>query len=529
MFSLRTTFVRAALRGTILSTIVAAMSLPGLAQPLAAGSGKFLGCSTSAGIWPNLDQYWDQVTPGNDGKWGSVESSQGVFTWTNLDNIYQYATSRGFPFKEHNLVWGSQQPGWITLLDSATQRSYVEGWIQAVCQRYPQTALIDVVNEPFHSVPPYANALGGNGKTGWDWVVTAFTWAREYAPAGAKLLLNEYNIVGSNTATTNYINLIDTLKVRGLIDGIGVQGHYFEFRSQVHATSNIYQYSISTIQSNLNRLTATGLPVYLSEFDIDEPADSDQLAQYQIYFPIFWSNPGVKGMTLWGYIQSDVWNAHPNTYLLLSDGTERPALKWLRHYVRYGPVPATTSALAPINTTNEARMTTFRWKPATYATSYEIQVALDPQCQVIAVDDTLSDTTVTLSFPLDASTQWYWHVAGIDSAGEGAFSTPVGFMTGTELGVSVQALAPGSFELRQNYPNPFNPATVISYHLAVGGFTTLKVYDILGKEVATLVNGMKNAGTYSVRFDGANLPTGIYFYRLRSGKFSGMKKLVLMK
>jgi len=529
MSGLKINPARAVTRAIIVCALVAAIPLLGLAQPLAAGSTKFLGCSSSASIWPNLDQYWNQITPGNDGKWGSVEALRDVFTWTNLDNLYQYATTRGFPFKEHNLVWGSQQPGWITLFDSATQRSYVEGWIQAVCQRYPQTALIDVVNEPFHSVPTYMSAIGGSGATGWDWVVTAFTWARKYAPANAKLLLNEYNILGSNSATTNYLSLIDTLKVRGLIDGIGVQGHYFEFRSQVHATSNIYQYPISTIQSNLNRLTATGLPVYISEFDIDEPADSDQLAQYQVYFPILWSNPGVKGITLWGYIQSDIWIAHPNTYLLLSDGTERPALKWLRHYVRYGPVPAAPRLLTPLNATNEARMTTFRWSSATYATSYELQVALDQQCQIVAVDDTLSDTTVTLSAPLDASTQWYWRVGGIDSAGEGAFSAVDSFQTGTALGVGEQPIAPATFELQQNYPNPFNPATVIGYRLRVGGFTTLKVYDLLGKEVATLVNGVKSSGSYSVRFDGSNLATGVYFYWLKSGNFSEMKKLVLLK
>jgi len=193
-------------------------------QPLAAGLSKFFGCSSSVPVWPHLDQYFNQITPGNDGKWGSVEGDEGSFAWSNLDTIHAYASANGCLFKEHNLVWGNQQPGWITSLDSADQRAAVQQWIQLVCERYSALSFIDVVNEPFHAPPPYAKALGGSGSTGWDWVVTAFQWARQYAPAGTKLLVNDYNILQDNTTTTNYLHLVDTLMVRGLIDGIGIQG-----------------------------------------------------------------------------------------------------------------------------------------------------------------------------------------------------------------------------------------------------------------------------------------------------------------
>ena len=453
-----------------------------------------------------------------------------LYTWDNLDNIYTYAISRGFPFKEHNLVWGQQQPTWITSLDSADQRAAVKDWIQHVCQRYDSLSFIDVVNEPFHAPPPYMNALGGSGVTGWDWVVTALQWARQYSMPGTKLLLNDYNILQDNTVTTKYINLIDTLKVRGLIDGVGIQGHYFEFRSPVSATSNVYVWNINTIKSNLDRIiTATGLPVYMSEFDIDELNDSVQLAQYQIYFPIFWEDPGVKGMTLWGYIQNDVWTTHPNTYLLRTDGSERPVLQWLRHYVQKGPVPTVPLLVSPGAILNAPRRPTFVWHSSLHETSYELQVSLDNAFQLVVVDTTVTDTVATPSTVLDDTTTFYWRVGGIDSAGPGPFSTTGLFKTGILLAVKDADVTPKAFALYQNYPNPFNPTTVISYQLAVNSLVSLKVYDILGRIVQTLVEGEQPAGSYQAAFDGSHLGSGIYICRLQAGTFTATKKLLLIK
>ena len=88
---------------------------------------------------------------------------------------------------------------------------------------------------------------------------------------------------------------------------------------------------------------------------------------------------------------------------------------------------------------------------------------------------------------------------------------------------------PDGFMLAQNYPNPFNPTTLISYQLSAPSQVTLKVYDILGREMATLVNERENVGSHSVKFDGSGLSSGVYFYRLTAGNFTATKKLVLMK
>ena len=88
---------------------------------------------------------------------------------------------------------------------------------------------------------------------------------------------------------------------------------------------------------------------------------------------------------------------------------------------------------------------------------------------------------------------------------------------------------PKQFILEQNFPNPFNPSTVISYQLPVGSRVTLKVYDILGREVAALGDEYKPAGTYQISWNAANLSSGVYFYQLRIGNLIASKKMVLLR
>ena len=85
------------------------------------------------------------------------------------------------------------------------------------------------------------------------------------------------------------------------------------------------------------------------------------------------------------------------------------------------------------------------------------------------------------------------------------------------------------YKLAQNYPNPFNPSTIINYQVPVSGLVTIKIYDVLGREVSTLVNEEKNPGKYKVEFDGTNLASGLYFYRITSNNFTASKKMLLIK
>ena len=94
--------------------------------------------------------------------------------------------------------------------------------------------------------------------------------------------------------------------------------------------------------------------------------------------------------------------------------------------------------------------------------------------------------------------------------------------------VSVAGDVPDRLALRQNYPNPFNPATTISF-TSTGELVSIRVYDTLGREVATLVDGATGQGQFSVTFDASALPAGIYYYRMRSGGFDEVRRMNLVK
>ena len=99
-------------------------------------------------------------------------------------------------------------------------------------------------------------------------------------------------------------------------------------------------------------------------------------------------------------------------------------------------------------------------------------------------------------------------------------------ITGVEKSENV---VKSGFRLEQNYPNPFNPSTLINYHVAQTAHVLLKIYDVLGNEVQTLVNEVKPRGEYHLTFNASGLPSGIYFYSLRAGNYSETKKMIFIK
>jgi hypothetical protein len=106
---------------------------------------------------------------------------------------------------------------------------------------------------------------------------------------------------------------------------------------------------------------------------------------------------------------------------------------------------------------------------------------------------------------------------------------PDGSLADVMTGVGRDNAQPAQFALRQNFPNPFNPGTGIRYEVPAVSHVELRVFDLLGREVATLVDGERVSGTYEVQFNASGLASGVYFYRLQAGSYTETKRLVLMK
>jgi len=255
--------------------------------------------------------YWDQISPENAGKWGSVQSTPtSAFNWGTLDSIYAYTNTNNIIFKQHCFVWGSQQP------NGTPTEAQVENWIKSFCARYPNTKLIDVVNEPpTHTTPNYTAALGAGESGTYPWITKAFKLARQYC-GSAILILNDYNTIEYSADETRFINIVKDIKANGApIDAVGAQAHA------------AHSFSAATIQANLNTLASgTGLPVYITEFDIPESSDATQLSVLQGLFPVFWNTASVHGVTYWGWIAGQTWETGSG---LVNGTTPRSSMTWL--------------------------------------------------------------------------------------------------------------------------------------------------------------------------------------------------------
>ncbi len=293
---------------------------------LAKGQSKFFGCTMAGlkneGMMPDtlFSTYWNQATPENAGKHGLCETSRNVYEPKALDEIYAFCLDHHIPFKEHTfLFWCcGAEAKWLLELSDADIRAEMEVWIQYFFNRYPQTAYVEVVNEPFQSPPPpkIRQALGGDAD--FAWVRWMYRKARKYAPADCALWINENNVLKGGARVAKYKQLISLLQTDGTIDGVGMQGHWLE---------NI---DPDTLQNTLNQMDDLGLPLYITEYEVDEADDKVQQAIWAAQFPVMWEHPAVKGVTLWGYKEGHMWRE--NGYLVHTNGSERPAMTWLKKY-----------------------------------------------------------------------------------------------------------------------------------------------------------------------------------------------------
>jgi hypothetical protein len=181
--------------------------------------------------------------------------------------------------------------------------------------------------------------------------------------------------------------------------------------------------------------------------------------------------------------------------------------------------------LTSFNAISDGEAVTLNWQTATEINNqgFEVQRSNNGDFRSIGFVDGHGTTTEIQSYIfIDENVspgQYSYRLKQVDYDGTTEYSNVV----------EVEVAQPIEYSLSQNYPNPFNPTTTIDYSILKDGLVTLKVYDILGKEVVSLINEVQLAGTQKITFDASNLSSGVYYYQLVSGEFTSTKKLILMK
>ncbi len=486
---------------------------PGIRKvnPIAKGKSKFMGCAWGYNQAAGFEDLWNQSTPENAGKWGSVESTRNSMNWAVLDSTYKVAKRFKMIFKQHTLIWGAQQPSWIGTLDTATQRKEIEQWFSLLATRYPDMEQIDVVNEPIHNAPngmlpwgsttknvDYAKALGGAGKTGWDWIINSFKLARKYFPK-SKLIMNEYSVINSSSTTKQYIDIIKLLQADSLIDGIGEQAHAF----------TTYGTSTSLMKTNLDALAATGLPIYLTEVDIDGPTDLAQLNEMKRVVSLFWEHPAVAGITFWGF-RNGMWRSDQKAYLVSPQGVERPALKWLKAYIQDTLTPPQSVAVSAAGGAN-----TIDTKGGT------LQMA----ASVLPINATIKNITWSVSpsnrAKIDANGLLTAMADGTVTVMATAWDN-TNIRGSVSVAISNQTLSTPKelASLINVYPNPSGDG----WFMVSGtrNFTKLEVFGQTGYRILH----MDNLNVSSERFY-LDAPKGIYFLQLQDGNNKVRKKIAI--
>ena len=325
-FRTKDTTMNTFLKKTIITCAAGLFAMTASAQ-LSTNPDKFLGNITTRGqveAGGGVASYyklWNQITCENESKWQSVEGTRGSFNW-GCDRAFNYAQQHNFTYKFHAFVWGAQYPNWLSSLSIKDRYDAIVTWFDAISNKYSHLPMIDVVNEAVGNHQAgnsmMRESLGGEGKTGYDWLLRAFEMAFERFP-NSILIYNDYNSFQHDV--DNYLKLVQTLRDAGApIDAYG---------NQSHDVNNI---SASNLKSVMKKQQdALKMPMYITELDIDIADDNQQKKQYESIFPLMWEADYCAGVTIWGYIHGATWVDNSG---IIKNGKDRPAMTWLREYMQ---------------------------------------------------------------------------------------------------------------------------------------------------------------------------------------------------
>jgi photosystem II stability/assembly factor-like uncharacterized protein len=195
-------------------------------------------------------------------------------------------------------------------------------------------------------------------------------------------------------------------------------------------------------------------------------------------------------------------------------------------------IPSAPTLISPTNgATNQSNTPKMKWSSISNATSYRLQISTDSAFSSTTLDSTgvTIDSITVPSGKLTNGIKYYWRVNATNTAGTSSWSTIFNFTVSATGTNTVSSELPKEYMLYNNYPNPFNPTTKIKFDIPKNGLTKIAIYDVLGREVKTLVNENLTAGTYEIQWNATSYASGIYFYKMISNGYTSIKKMALIK
>ena len=445
----------------------------------------------------------------------------------NGDLIAQlnWAQRQGFTFRGHTLVWHNQTPtqffrtgysstGTYVSKDTMTMRMdfYIQEVFRLLHQSWPGVlSACDVVNEAIDD---------GTGKvrtTGNDWYATfhdssylmkAFQLARkyttQYGETQIKLYYNDYNTEVSSKAD-GIVALVTPIFQAGYLDGIGMQDH-----------NSLTSPTAATFVASYNKFNPICSEMAVTELDVNTNSGTNTPSS-----AILATQANTYGMLFKCFVERSYKSGRGKIISVSKDGLND----------QYTFVTNQSTSLW--NTLNQC-------KPAFYA-AVNVGVNYNTLDSLITNADSLKQSHYTsaswsvfssaLASAKTAKTQNYSLTTSADTTlGNAVTSLKAAIIGLVVTGVrTAGGKEPIRFSLNQNYPNPFNPTTHIDYSVPQAEYVTLKVFNLLGEEMATLYAGYRQPGNFSATFDGGGFVSGVYLYRLSAGNFVDTKKFILLK
>lgn len=447
----------------------------------------------------------------------------------NGDMVAQlnWAKRQGFTFRGHTLVWHSQTPtaffrtGYSStgaFLTKAKMKERLDNYIKSVISlihaNWPSMfSAFDVVNEAIDDGTGKVRTTSNDWYTAYGdstYIMDAFQITRKYTEQfGEKQIKLYYNDYSTHVAkkADGIVKLLTPIYNAGLLDGIGMQEHDANnspTAAEWIATYNKFypickEMSVTELDVSTNSGTNTPSAAVLAT----------QANQYGQLFKCFVERSYKSGRGKIISVSKDGLNdaytfvANQSTSLWDSKNQCKPSFYAAVNVGVYYNALDTLIRFA--DSLKQKEYTSASWSNFTAVLVSSKTIKTQNYSNTISADTSLGGAIARLTTAINGLVKG---TSDVDVAGSGA---------------------PKEFSLGQNYPNPFNPTTRINYSVPRAGYVSLKVYDVLGREIAKLYEGFCNAGNYSAVFNGSKLSSGIYLYQLKADNFIETRKLILQK